>query len=381
MVETFLPIYFKSISITDKGVGFLVGIFAASSSITFIPVGFASDRFSPCFIIRSGVILFIIYILGLIWFDSLINLSIFTIIGGLGSTFINIGLSTIFYKGLEEKVRGSMIGSFFLSSSAGYSLGPLSAGYLLHRLGPQSGSGQAMQAVFLAGIICISILFVLSFIIKEKCVLTIKSDNLEPLDYISIFRQHKAIFLLISVSVVGIHLGAEQSSLSIFFKMNLNLSDKSIGTIYALVGIWVGLLAYISGRVFDHSKNVIFFIWTGMIISGVFQIATAYTNSYWDALIMRMLHTAGDSFILLCNGILTSIIFKERHMGSGVGVVQGFRSGSIFLSAVLCGLLNGMYGYHINFIITGVLSLLSGFYVLFLERKLQLLFYDRFHHK
>ena len=108
-----------------------------------------------------------------------------------------------------------------------------------------------------------------------------------------------------------------------------------------------------------------------MIISGVFQIATAYTHGFWDVLTIRLLHTIGDSFTILCNGILTSIVFKEIYMGGGVGIVQGFRMGSIFLGATTCGVLNGIYGYHINFIITGILSLLFGISVLLSRKRLQ----------
>ncbi len=377
MVGSFLPIYFKSISISDKGVGFLVGAFAASSSISIIPAGFASDRLSTYSIVRFGILLFIIYLVGLIISNSLLNLFIFTLIGGLGSTLINIGLSTLFYKGLEEKGRSSRIGSFFLSSSTGYSLGPLSAGYLLHWSDPESpeinsGSGQAMQSVFIAGLVCISILLIFSFFMREKYIS--KRDKIKGLklsDYTSIFKQYKIIFLLLSVSVVGIHLGAEQSSLSLFLKMSLNLQDKAIGIVFACVGLWVGFLIYISGRVFDNNKNIVLLIWTGMLISGVFQIATAYTYGFWDVLTIRLLHTIGDSFTVLCNGILTSIVFKEIYMGGGVGIVQGFRMGSIFLGATTCGVLNGIYGYHINFIITGILSLLFGISVLLSRKRLQ----------
>jgi len=161
MVETFLPVYFKSISISDKGVGLLVGAFAASSSISIIPAGFASDRLSTYSVIRFGILFFIIYLIGLIMYDSFLNLFIFTLIGGLGSTLINIGLSTSFYKGLEDKGRSSRIGSFFLSSSTGYSLGPLSAGYLLHWAN--------MQSIFIAGLISTIAILVLSFFMKEKC--------------------------------------------------------------------------------------------------------------------------------------------------------------------------------------------------------------------
>lgn len=364
MVESFLPIYFKSISISDKGVGFLVGAFAASSSISIIPAGFASDRLSTYSIVRFGILLFIIYLVGLIISNSLLNLFIFTLIGGLGSTLINIGLSTSFYKGLEEKGRSSRIGSFFLSSSTGYSLGPLSAGYLLH--------WSDMKSVFAAGLIGISILLIFSFFMKEKCISKAeKAESLKLSDYTSIFKQYKIIFLLLSVSVVGIHLGAEQSSLSLFLKMNLNLQDKAIGIIFACVGLWVGFLIYISGRVFDNDKNIVMLIWTGMIISGVFQVATAYTHGFRDVLTIRLLHTVGDSFTVLCNGILTSIVFKEIYMGGGVGIVQGFRMGSIFLGATTCGVLNGIYGYHINFIITGILSLLFGISVLLSRKRLQ----------
>ena len=361
MVESFLPIYFKSISISDKGVGFLVGAFAASSSISIIPAGFISDRLSPRSIIRAGVLSFMIYLIGLIIFDKFLSLFLFTIVGGLGSTLINIGLSTSFYKGLEEKGRSIRIGSFFFSSSTGYSLGPLSAGYLLH--------WSDMKSVFAAGLIGISILLIFSFFMNEKHIS--KTDKADSLKLPPIFRQHNVIFLLFSVSVVGIHLGAEQSSLSLFLKMNLNLQDKAIGIIFACVGLWVGFLIYISGRVFDSNKNIVLLIWTGMIISGIFQIATAYTHGFRDVLTIRLLHTIGDSFTILCNGILTSIVFKEIYMGGGVGIVQGFRMGSIFLGATTCGVLNGIYGYHINFIITGILSLLFGISVFLSRKRLQ----------
>ena len=364
IVETFLPVYFKSISISDNGVGLLVGAFAASSSISIIPAGFASDRLSTCSIIRFGILFFVIYLIGLIMYDSFLNLFIFTLIGGLGSTLINIGLSTSFYKGLEEKGRSSKIGSFFLSSSTGYSLGPLSAGYLLH--------WSNMQSIFIAGLVFTTVILVLSFFMKEKC--SSKREKINGLklsDYPSIFKQYNVILLLLSVSVVGIHLGAEQSSLSLFLKMNLNLPDKFIGIIFACVGLWVGLLIYLSGRIFDNNKSIVLLIWTGMIISGIFQIATAYTHGLWDALTIRLLHTTGDSFTVLCNGLLTSIVFKDIYMGTGVGIVQGFRMGSIFLGAIICGGLNGIYGYHISFIITGILSFLFGISVLLSRKGLQ----------
>jgi len=78
-----------------------------------------------------------------------------------------------------------------------------------------------------------------------------------------------------------------------------------------------------------------------------------------------------DSFTVLCNGLLTSLVFKDIYMGSGVGIVQGSRMGSIFLGATICGVLNGIYGYHINFIITGILSLLFGISVLLSRKRLQ----------
>jgi MFS family permease len=374
MVEAFLPIYFKSISIPDNSIGLLVGAFAASSSISIIPAGIVSDRISPYSIIRFGIILFLIYILGLIQSGLTLTILSFTIIGGIGSTLINIGLNTSFYRGLKEGGRGSRIGSFLFSSSAGYSLGPLSAGYLLQRAD--------MKFVFIFGIVCISILFLFTFFLKEGYVSPAsEGDKLKLSDYIPILKRHETIFLLLSVSVVGIHLGAEQSSLSLFLKMNLNLQAQSIGTIYAWVGLWVGLLAYLSGRIFDRTKDILLFLWSGMIISGIFQIATAHTQWYWDVLTMRMLHTIGDSFLILSNGILISTVFKEKHMGGGVGIVQGFRMGSIFLSATLSGFLNGIYGYHINFITTGILSLLSGIFMLLFKKKLKLSFNPLKYHK
>jgi len=350
-VIAFIPIYFKSIEINDTGIGFLIGIFHAASLLFIIPAGLFSDRLSPRWIIIIGIFSFSIYLIGLMTITSLILLSVFTLIGGFGSALINISILSLFYKILDEEKMGAQLGAFFCATSLGYALGPGSTGLMLTYI--------TMRSTFAVMLFFTLLLFFATLFIKENSL----SISIKLKDYLHDLWSLKVLFLIASVSAIGIHLGAEQSSLSLFMKVNLNLSYNKIGNIYFWVGIWIGLLLYIFGRLFDKDKRILLFLSIGMGISGIFQFATIYTDSYAEILLIRILHTVGDAIIFLMNGVLISIIFKEDRMGGNLGFVQAIRTNAIFLSATLGGFLNSHFGYHINFITTGILLISFALFV------------------
>ncbi len=350
-VIAFIPIYFKSIEINDTGIGFLIGIFHAASLLFIIPAGFFSDRLSPKWIIIIGIFSFSIYLIGLMKVTSLILLSIFTLIGGFGSALINISLLSLFYRIMDEKKMGAQLGAFFSATSLGYALGPGSTGLLLNYI--------TMRSTFGVLLLFTLLLFFASLFIKEDSLFI----SIKLKDYLHDLWNLKVLFLIASVFIIGIHLGAEQSSLSLFMKVNLKLSYNKIGNIYFWVGIWIGFLLYIYGRLFDKNKRILLFLSIGMGLSGIFQFATIYTHSYAEILLIRILHTIGDGIIFLMNGVLISIIFKEDRIGGHLGFVHAIRTSAIFLSATLGGFLNGHFGYHINFITTGILLLSFALFV------------------
>lgn len=362
MLQAFITIIYKDLGISDSGIGILVALFSLSTIIFILPAGYLSDKFFPRNILRFGILMLTAYILGLLYFNTLVPLIFISIIGGLSSATINITLTTSLYRNLTRYTEGSKLGLFSWSASIGYATGPLTSAFIMHHY--------TLNHMFITAILFSLVLLLCTTPISiEKTIISPRIKDYIK-DYIKDMNSPCIYLLITSVAVVGLHLGAEHLSLSLFLKYRLGFNDRDIGWFYAFIGIWVGLISYIFGQIFDKSGKVLTFMIAGHMLSGSFQILTIFSTSFIDVLIIRCLHTIGDGISLLINSIFASILFKELRLGGNLSLVQVIRMSGIFISSLIGGILNDYYGYTINFIITGVISFLFAIILLINKRIL-----------
>lgn len=340
MIFAFLPIFLKSTGFSDYHIGIIIGVFSISSIIVVLPAGFLSDIFSPKKIAISSASLIILYIAGLSRFHEYYQLIMLAFIGGIGYSALNIILYSLFLKVMGFELRGKKIAFFQAGAYFGFGCGPLAGGLIIEYY--------SFSALFAAALVASFALFALTFRLKDS-----EPLKVAPSVYKTELKDSK-IFLLLAISFVyATHFGVEQISFSLLMKEKLGFTGNRIGMVFFIIGIWMSLLSPFAGHSFDKSRDITKLLITGLASSSLFQIATGFVTSFEQMIIIRVLHTLGDAFVILSIGILTSEIFPEQRMGGFTGIVNITRTLGIFLGNIGSGFSNQFLSYDLSLIING----------------------------
>jgi len=350
MVAVYLPIHLeKALGLSRSQIGLLIAVYAITLVVLVAPFGHLSDRFSPRRIVQAGLLLFAAYCFLLALSEKFFFLALAQILGGTGDSLVIIALGSLYYKHLTPARKGRKLGFYIFASFFGFGLGPLLSGFLLKVW------GLSYRTLFFVVAAAVGGLLLFSSALKDS-----PPFRIRLLDYKEdIFR--KEVFLLISMLVaIGIHYGNERVSFSLYMKDRIGLDDFGIGSIFALLGFWIAVMSALTGALYDRTKKVLLFICAGLVMSGLFHIATAFANSYASVLLMRILHTTGDSVVIFSMNAIIASIFPLERMGGNYGFTSFFRTQGGFLGALMSGFLDAHCGYRASFIVAGSCTILGG---------------------
>ena len=341
LVFVYLPIYLKDIGFLPDRIGLLIGVYSFAMIPMIAPFGIISDKFSPKRLVQSGILLTTLWIIGLSFSRSFIGFFLSMIVGGAGLTMFTVSIQSLYYKHISDSSRGKKVGVFLMSGFLGFSLGPITGGFILRYYD--------MHALFIAGILLTLLLFILSTTIKDSY--PIRSEFLE---YKNDINKPEVILFLLLVMVLGTHFGVEQTNLPPLLKEKINLSSSQIGGVYGVVGIWLGALILVIGHIFDIKRNLFMLFFWGLVISGVFQALTPLAWSFGSVLAFRLFHTVGDGLVIMLNGIVMSTIFPNKRLGGNTGFLLAVRSVGVTTGALVCGSLNRVFSnYSVPFFLSG----------------------------
>jgi len=349
-IVVYLPIYLeKIVGLGRTQIGFLISVYIVTLILLVAPFGHLSDRVSPKRIVQAGFLLFGLHCTLLAQARTLLPLVLAQVIGGIGNSLVVIALPSLYYKHLNSSRKGQKVGMYLFATFFGFALGPLVGGFLL------SGCGLSYRTVFMtvAGLIVGLLLF--STLLKDAAPFKIKLFEYKE----DIFR--KEVFLLICMLVaMGFHFGNERASFSLYMRNVIGLDDFAVGTVFAVLGFWIAILAVAAGTLWDRNKKVLLFICLGLVISGSSHMWTSFTSSYASVLLVRILHTTGDAFIIFSMHAIVASIFPSRRMGGNVGFTAFFRMLGAFLGAAMSGYLDDHSTYHASFIVAGSCTIFVG---------------------
>ena len=365
MQIAFNPVYFKqALSLSDSRIGLLTGIFSFVTIIVVVPFGILTDYFSSKRLIQAGVLLYTVWPIGLLVYDEFALLVIFYIAGGLGGALFLICLNSLYYRHVEARDRGRKIGVFIFSMIAGFAIGPFITGMILD-------SGYSMKMVYS---LCLGInvcLFFFTSLLSE-----LPGIRFKFLEYKEDISNKKIFLLVVLVFIFSSHIGVEQTSYALLMKHIFHFNVSKIGSVYLILGIWVGIMTLILGYFSDKRESALNFAVYGLLISGIFQYLTVYVSGYSQFLLIRMAHTIGDSMVILSQGLLISVIFPKARMGGNIGVFYAVRTGTIFIMASFTGCLNQLYNYKAPFIVSGLFVSIITIFSLFFYKSLKAVIYD-----
>jgi MFS family permease len=342
MVLAYLPLVFKAYGFSDQQIGFAIGLNSLSSILLVLPLGVFSDYFSPKRTLTVGAICFSGYFLFLIILQDFYSVCLAVILGGVGAAAIRVVLMSLYLKLIDSTGRGKKVAFLHLGGYIGFGSGPLLGGYLYEMFGAT---------------LMIKSAFVLSVMIV---LLTLFLEDTQPVVFS--FREYKrdikepdAMFLMALVFILGTHFGAEQSSISLLMKDTIGLSKKEIGLVFFVLGAWMAILAPFAGILMDKKQKLFFLLLVGLIISSCFQFMTAFASTLYGLLIIRMIHTMGDTMAILDSDVLTAHFFPAARLGGNSGLIFCIRTSAIFVFAAFSGWLNQVWGYKMPFFVNGVM--------------------------
>ncbi|HID29854.1 MAG TPA: MFS transporter [Desulfobacterales bacterium] len=354
MALAYLPLVFKAYHFTDQQIGFAIGLNSLSSILLVLPFGVFSDYFSPKRTLTLGAICFSGYFLLLVVVKDFFSVCAALFLGGVGAAAIRVILMSLYLKLIGGKGRGKKVAFLHLGGYLGFGLGPLFGGYLYESFG---------SALMIKGAFVFSIMIVLLSLFLEDAPPVVFSFR----DYKKDIKEADVLFLIAVVFVLGTHFGAEQSSISLLMKDTIGLHKKEIGMVFFVLGLWMAILVPFAGIVMDKKHRVFFMLLAGLLISSCFQFITPFAGSLFGLVIIRMIHTLGDTLAILEADVLTARFFPAARLGGNSGLVFCVRTLAIFIFAAFSGWLNQIWGYKMPFFVNGIMvfgfSLIALFYV------------------
>ena len=342
MVLAYLPLLFKSYYFTDQQIGFAIGLMSLSSIILVLPFGAFSDYFSPKRTLTLGAIFYSGYFLLLITLRDFSSICFVVILGGVGAATVRVILMSLYLKLVDPTGRGKKVAFLHLGGYLGFGLGPLLGGYVYETFGAN---------LMIKGAFVMSMTIVLLTLLLKDAPPVVFSFG----DYKRDIKAPDALFLMAVVFVLGTHFGAEQSSISLLMQDIIGLNKKEIGFVFFALGCWMALLVPFAGVLMDKKHRVFLLLLVGLLISSCFQFITAFTSSLYTLLIVRMIHTMGDTLAILESDVLTAQFFPAARLGGNSGLIFCIRTSAIFLFAAFSGWLNHIWGYKVPFIVNGIM--------------------------
>ncbi len=342
LVFAYYPIYFNKLGISDKRIGVLVAVLSFVTLISVFPFGVASDRFSAKTLLRTGAFTLAVGNVLITQSNNFYYVLLIVMLSGAGSTLFIVTLFSLYYKQLEGHRRGVKIALFTLGTSLGFGIGPFAGGFIIKYIG--------LEWVFMFSAFFNFVLFFLVSYLRSSVPVKFRIDM-----YWKDLVRPDVLFLIIVVFIMSSHFGVERTCMTLLMSKVINLSGLQTGTIFLAIGLWISVLGLFAGHFFDKTKRVILLIAFSMLITGVFQIVTAYVDSFASLLIVRLLHTIGDSSFMVLKGVLITIIFPLERMGGNFGFVYSINTLASSIFALISGILSGYYGYGFPFIASGLL--------------------------
>jgi len=354
-ILTYITIYWVDLGFSHLQVGILIAIFPLISLALMIPFGVFVDRISPKKLIIASQFIFALSIAGLIMTREFCPTMLLLAVGGAGNALFNNALPSLFYKTLGTSIRGLKLGFFTAGILMGYGLGSLLGGYIY--------TAYDMNAIFIFSLAGTVPMVMLGLLLED-----VPGTRVKLSDYRADLSNKSVLVFVILVFAFSLHMGAEQSSFSLFLNKDIKLDKESVGWLFFIHANVMAVLSVVSGyygdRVNARGKGLAALYYSGIAVSGLTNIVLMFTTNFGNVLATRLTHAVGDSLTLVTRSLIISNLFVTTRMGGNFATIQ-----TTITLGTLCGsIISGAFtGYVTGFVIAGAAALLAVIYALIVK--------------
>ncbi len=348
----YFPYYFKQAGVSDARIGLLVSLISLTVVVLVLPIGVLLDRISPKIFFLAGASIAAIFpVLFLVrsfprWFE------LYILVFGISVALIQIAISALFLKEMGEDSRGGQTAIFSIGDILGAGLGSEIGGRFIERFG---GRGLFWMLLGFAGLLLIVGLTLprirgIAFHLSEY-----REDLKHPLTWILIFI----------VMIVASHAGFEYAGYTLLQTEVIGLTAGQVGRLFLYISFSMAVVTYLVGRLNDRIKQQVLLAGLALILSGIFQSLSGYAQNFSQFLVIRILHTTGDSAFFLLIYVIASLAFSKKRAGGNWALILMIRHASIFLFSNIAGAINQSLGFPQGFLASGIIMVFAGLIVIF----------------
>lgn len=341
MILAFIPLYLDSLGFVHLQIGSLISLFFFSPLLVAFPFGVFSDKLSPKLLTIIGLTLLCLFSFLVRFPIKFSSFLLLFILGGVGSSIFRVSCSSLYYKSLGETQKGKKLGFFYSVGHLGYALGPMIGGSLAVIWG--------MKFLFL-----VVSLLILPFLLLSHFLKDVEPIPFEIGQYKRDLSRKGVLVLVVLTFLISFHFGVERACLSLFLKHDIGVSENLIGTVFFTVGIILALVIFLTGSLSDVKGSPKYYLLLGLAISGTFNLAMLWVDSFLSVLMVRILHVLGDSVFLITQRIAISNLFVSSRVGGSLGLMNMVMISGVFIGAILSGMIPG---YTLPFGVAGLLAL------------------------
>ena len=350
LVLAYLPVVLDDLAFPGPAVGLCISLYSVSSMALMPVMGLGADLVSPRRLLMAGALVMATSFALFPRLHAPYAVAAAILGAGFGAATLIVVSEALFLKVGTAGRLGRRVAFFQAATYAGFGTGPLVGGFLLPH-----GPG----ALFTTAATGCALIFLCGLLVPDAGAIAFDMKS-----YRSDLRRPKALLLCALIFVLGTHFGVEQTSFSLLLTRELHFTLPGLGVVFACLGLWMGLLAPLAGRLHDKKKSLFIFLVGGMAVSGLFQMLTPMAHSLAAVLAVRLLHTAGDTLALLELTIITARVFPNARLGGNSGAMYASRTLATFAAAIAAGYAN-RYGYGMSFLLNGAFVLACSLGVFF----------------
>ncbi len=338
----FAPAYLRGLSFSGPQIGILTSTIYIFPTLFYGPAGYLCDIIPPGKILGTGFLLFSLFSIILGFFKKFEIILLGYILGSIGIAFINISIDTIFYR--SENGERDFSG-YVTSGGIGMGIGYVIAGLLTGRAGFKTFFYILASISFISFIASI-------FSFREK-------GEIKKIKEKNFWAEKTFLMFLLSNFLHGLHFGAETSSLAIFLKESILITEYYIGLFLGVSIFFLSFTGLITRNLYERGIDGKTIYLVGLFISGVGNISMALSHTLTFATIFRLLHVAGDAFIFVGSRLVALHLFGTERIGKIWGTLRSSVALSAFVGALLSGILIQWEGARAPFITVGLTSILA----------------------
>jgi len=331
-----LPLYAKSLGISDFANGLLFATYAIALCLAAIPFGVLSDRIGRKPLVLFGMFAmagaFVLYAFA----KSYEMLFLARVVDGLTAAATWSAALALLGDRFEEKEMGRRIGWAMAAAALGGIAGPLVGGILSDTLGYRAPFYAIAIACFAGGVVAI-------FLHEGREVKRARSFGWQLLK--PVFTNRKVLIACVITLVTTMGLGLLEPTLPIYFKNTFGMTSTGIGIVFGVTMLFYAAASPVAGKLSDTvgRKAPILF---GLACTAVVTPFIAVFKSLPAVYVMMGLFGAAIAFF----GTPSVPLITDTLPRSG-GLGQGNQYGAAF------GLLNFCWslGYALGPILGGAL--------------------------